>query len=1432
MQGAPCFRAAEGGLGVYGLAQPTVFGIKTVLTFLQCQPDARDTGDEAMQCIWVCTREEPVIYVGDRPLVLREAHKPKTSLSLSDRAENLEAIEKRLKLDILAEAQKCNGMLLVHEEQAGSTELVPTWVAVQKDDVRTLREVWKWMQDDGWRVQYRRLPIARDQPLEHNYLDAYTQVIKGVDPRKTCFVANCGAGVLRTTFAMIAAVIVRRRQLILRTRADPFDEAPAIPGYNAHKDALMQRAPNNGIAHSMRRMQDSMAQNQSLLRLVNVLTESLSMRDTRAAIAELVAQPVLLESLRQANMGEYNIILQLCGLLDQGRKCKSIVDVAIDACQDMINIRESILENRLYYSTAAMDEQEAQDHLRRAAKSLEVYYFLIAFASYVQESRTAVFEHSFVTWLKQRVEIWRGIQRIRTLHRHLSLFDPVADLSVISKNDAGHLAARSAAVSARFDEVAGQGAQVTGDEFSHFVVHNRSGTVLHSGLLLKRDVWREFLEVDPDAAVPGAVNFRRVPETNVFGTGQPSVDGIHKLLGSVLQHMPAPHHGQPQVVTWINLREEPLVYVSGRPYCLRQRELSLRNMKNYSGITPDRLLLLEDRLRQDVIAELEHSEGKLLLHTETEDGTVVPTWEDASPNDVETVQGVMDEVANTLPGDVQLVFRRVPITAEKSLELSDVMDLLSTVLDVYEESSPIIVNCQLGRGRTTLVSVYILLIERWIQAVRPGSDRCLLLPVPGVAPNGEHPTQRLSYHVTNSLLRVIPHGQEVKRVVDDCIDQCSTVINLRRTIEDARVAALDAANDKERELHIMSGTRGLRRYFHLLLFQAYLVTIKPETMLSNTFERFVKRQPVLATIAKDLDKVDIATITPLRKMDLSDGMALSDEVEEVVQNRSGNILGAQTILKSDFFSGIVKAGLPLHVEGMPNLRGVSPLVQPGAASEAHTAHELPNARETWGCGMPTVEGLRRGLTRMGAGPGGSERTVWTNLREEPVLYVNGRPHVLRLADQPLTNVEATGVTTDVVERIERSLKHELIEEARQREGRVLLHDEVQTERGDFEIIPIWETVRDEDVLTPREVYELVQREGFRVEYARVAITDEQAPVPQVFSQIEDRVQLAIDTRAMTVFNCQMGRGRTTSGMIIAALIVSINQYGHKLLADDVQHRFLSDAHADGDARADGEGRVLREEDLLMQGEYRCILQLVGVLSNGQLAKALTDRVIDRMETIQNLRKAISLMKLRADNAEPHSPRQQQLRHVYHNYLARYVRPAQPTDHAGLSHRLCLLPLRPASSAARARARRRQLLDERRAHAVQARPLVFGGRRPVDVHVHVHVDAGTHGGAQLPLLPQVAREAPRDPRRAGARRTRIEVVVGHRFLGFSGALAQRSCARLKRSRCSMSGCSCLSCASCVRMNTLYALTLAPLPLRPDAALRGTGIARQAWRHVGR
>lgn len=58
--------------------------------------------------------------------------------------------------------------------------------------------------------------------VQDNYLDAYLRVIKQTDPLSTALVFNCGMGAVRTTFAMVAACIVRRKQVIDNGLEDPY----------------------------------------------------------------------------------------------------------------------------------------------------------------------------------------------------------------------------------------------------------------------------------------------------------------------------------------------------------------------------------------------------------------------------------------------------------------------------------------------------------------------------------------------------------------------------------------------------------------------------------------------------------------------------------------------------------------------------------------------------------------------------------------------------------------------------------------------------------------------------------------------------------------------------------------------------------------------------------------------------------------------------------------------------------------------------------------------------------------------------------------------------------------------------------------------------------------------------------------------------------
>lgn len=59
-------------------------------------------------------------------------------------------------------------------------------------------------------------------------------------------------------------------------------------------------------------------------------------------------------------------------------------------------------------------------------------------------------------------------------------------------------------------------------------------------------------------------------------------------------------------------------------------------------------------------------------------------------------------------------YYRIPITAEKSPDFSDVRELVEIVAQLDPEEGAVIVNCQLGRGRSTRAQVIITLVQRWL----------------------------------------------------------------------------------------------------------------------------------------------------------------------------------------------------------------------------------------------------------------------------------------------------------------------------------------------------------------------------------------------------------------------------------------------------------------------------------------------------------------------------------------------------------------------------------------------------------------------------------------------------------------------------------------------------------------------------------------------
>ena len=342
----------------------------------------------------------------------------------------------------------------------------------------------------------------------------------------------------------------------------------------------------------------------------------------------------------------------------------------------------------------------------------------------------------------------------------------------------------------------------------------------------------------------------------------------------------------------------------------------------------------------------------------------------------------------------------------------------------------------------------------------------------------------------------------------------------------------------------------------------------------------------------------------------------------VLRSRRGKTLRRQTILKCDHFPSCRNHALKEQLSRAPNFRQVEEL-------------------NVFGVGQPEVHGVsdvcRACIDR------GFKRVLWFNLREEPFIYINGVPFCVKNRKTPFGNVENTGVLTDEVRgprsrearppscaidralpspppvaRVqllssEERLKADVLEEAQRYGNKILLHGERLPEADSSvaawgEVYSYWEEVTEDSVRCVHEVFHELEEQGVPVEFARVPITDENPPEEQDFDVLVDLLARA-DPDTAIIFNCQLGRGRTTTGMTIACMMASW-----------VSPRPTCASGAVAPAPA-----VEGAED----AHFDAVDQLVARLGGGLECQRLADAAIDACGHMQNLRSAIVLKRSRA-----------------------------------------------------------------------------------------------------------------------------------------------------------------------------------------------------------
>jgi len=300
-------------------------------------------------------------------------------------------------------------------------------------------------------------------------------------------------------------------------------------------------------------------------------------------------------------------------------------------------------------------------------------------------------------------------------------------------------------------------------------------------------------------------------------------------------------------------------------------------------------------------------------------------------------------------------------------------------------------------------------------------------------------------------------------------------------------------------------------------------------------------------------------------------------------------LGDQ-VMKCDHWEGIHQLAQFPSVEGAPNFRRIENTCM-------------------FGVGQPTLNGARSVLQSV-VDTREYEFVIWINLREEPVTYLNNQPFAPRDPETLNINLEhLIGIEGLDLETMEARMKGDIKES-------LYLHG------NDFKYYFQNKDMRNElfhvkidpnEVKTPREFFSILTSDKIiDMDYFRIPITDELAPEEKDFDDLIETLQDKPQTAAI-VFNCQMGRGRTTTGLVCGYLIL----YTHSALA-----------RKNGSPKK----KVVRTPGYA-NGDYAMIKKLVSHLEDGEAIKQQVDDAIDYCAHFQNLRNAILECKVKVDSGE-------------------------------------------------------------------------------------------------------------------------------------------------------------------------------------------------------
>merc|ERR1712055_1200986 len=320
--------------------------------------------------------------------------------------------------------------------------------------------------------------------------------------------------------------------------------------------------------------------------------------------------------------------------------------------------------------------------------------------------------------------------------------------------------------------------------------------------------------------VPGCPNFRRVPGFKVYCCGQPTIAGFEAALNKVIANYP-----KDGPIIWLNMRQEPDVYVNGEPICARPPN-KIGEYAELGDVTRDIAKSNEVEFLKECEMRKNENGGKLKAVDINKKALEIEVKE------LKSLSQVIEGVKEKFPG---LVHWRVPV-CNSAAPLESDFDIICKTLVGTSINTPVIVNDQVGLSRATTGCVVACLFkelqisasfEGLVETV-PGVNAALLKTDKYVMNPDKDTLFRGEFDVVKELIGKLKDGQGAKNNADKIIDLNGTpktggtgIKQLRENIAESKLSyeIMDDSAQAFLKTKIMDN---IQKYFYLIVFAGYM----------------------------------------------------------------------------------------------------------------------------------------------------------------------------------------------------------------------------------------------------------------------------------------------------------------------------------------------------------------------------------------------------------------------------------------------------------------------------------------------------------------------------------------------------------------------------------------------------------------------------------